>query len=196
MNGAEVPRRVDVCLKCGYSLRGLPASHHCPECGLPFDERSFVWTLRHRKRIGAGLAATLFYLYAVSLFLNLGSLLLRSAGDAFRMIPVIGFGLLMVYLARKYILIWWRGYLAATMPTGLYLRVDSANLEFIPWTSISRAAIKPSAFGAVIFLKHEKLVRDIVGPFRNREEAAAFVEVVSERIASYHAAHSPGAPTP
>lgn len=28
-------RRVNVCLKCGYSLLGLPATNACPECGTP-----------------------------------------------------------------------------------------------------------------------------------------------------------------
>ena len=26
-----------ICLHCGYSLRGLPAGHNCPECGHPSD---------------------------------------------------------------------------------------------------------------------------------------------------------------
>jgi hypothetical protein len=26
-----------LCLACGYCLKGLPASHQCPECGTPYD---------------------------------------------------------------------------------------------------------------------------------------------------------------
>ncbi len=29
-----------ICLHCGYSLRGLPAGHKCPECGHPSDRES------------------------------------------------------------------------------------------------------------------------------------------------------------
>ncbi len=29
-----------ICLHCGYSLRGLPAGHNCPECGNPSDRES------------------------------------------------------------------------------------------------------------------------------------------------------------
>ncbi len=26
-----------LCLHCGYSLKGLPARHRCPECGMPYE---------------------------------------------------------------------------------------------------------------------------------------------------------------
>jgi len=26
-----------ICLKCGYILSHLPETHHCPECGIPYD---------------------------------------------------------------------------------------------------------------------------------------------------------------
>ena len=30
-------QRHQVCIQCGYVLAGLPARHHCPECGLLYD---------------------------------------------------------------------------------------------------------------------------------------------------------------
>jgi hypothetical protein len=33
---------LDECPRCGYSLRGLPVEHCCPEWGLTFDRR---WTV-------------------------------------------------------------------------------------------------------------------------------------------------------
>jgi len=30
---ASIPR----CMECGYDLRGLPAGHRCPECGVTYD---------------------------------------------------------------------------------------------------------------------------------------------------------------
>ena len=44
------------CVQCGYSLKGLPGNHACPECGLRFDERSQVW----RKSPGIVVFAAMF----------------------------------------------------------------------------------------------------------------------------------------
>jgi|ERR1043166_3829953 hypothetical protein len=42
-----------VCLNCGYSLKGLPERHTCPECGRDFqiDEVRSAWKywIRHRR---------------------------------------------------------------------------------------------------------------------------------------------------
>ena len=35
--------RLRLCPKCEYLLVGLPAPHHCPECGLEYDEFSCDW---------------------------------------------------------------------------------------------------------------------------------------------------------
>ena len=35
--------RPDNCPRCHYSLRGLPESHRCPECGFPYGQETLVW---------------------------------------------------------------------------------------------------------------------------------------------------------
>lgn len=39
------------CVRCGYSLRGLPANHACPECGLRFDERCELYRVKDPKQV-------------------------------------------------------------------------------------------------------------------------------------------------
>ena len=45
------------CPRCDYSLRGLPANHACPECGLRFDEQCELYRTTNPK-------AAFFMLYA------------------------------------------------------------------------------------------------------------------------------------
>jgi len=40
--------RLPFCPQCQYSLRGLPATHRCPECGLGFDAESLMWIAKYR----------------------------------------------------------------------------------------------------------------------------------------------------
>jgi predicted RNA-binding Zn-ribbon protein involved in translation (DUF1610 family) len=170
------------CVQCGYSLRGLSARHECPECGLPFDERSQTWRTRYNKRLIVTLA-----------LISLGWLLMTwSFSTGLRRSPLpppllillhLGFAALFLFLLYRF---WrlYRGGFVATMPTGLYLRTDQSNTQVIEWSNISRAAVIPSPLGVVLFLKREKTTRNIVGPFRKREDAEDFVRHVEARLAS------------
>lgn len=40
-----------VCGKCGYSLKGLPDVHACPECGLDYDRISMLYNLHPLRTI-------------------------------------------------------------------------------------------------------------------------------------------------
>lgn len=65
--------------------------------------------------------------------------------------------------------------MAAVAPEKLIWRVDSTGDHTVLWSNVSRVAVKPSPVGIVVFLKREKSVIDIVGPFKNKEEAEQFV---------------------
>lgn len=59
---------LDTCPLCGYSLRGLPTDHKCPECGLAYDPSLIVirWKEESRARRAIGAAAFLVGLIAFS----------------------------------------------------------------------------------------------------------------------------------
>ncbi len=40
----ELAERLPFCPRCAYPLIGLPEAHQCPECGLPYDAASRMWT--------------------------------------------------------------------------------------------------------------------------------------------------------
>lgn len=59
---------LDTCPLCGYSLRGLPTDHKCPECGLVYDPSLVVirWKEESRARRAIPAAAFLVGLIAFS----------------------------------------------------------------------------------------------------------------------------------
>ena len=40
----ELADRLPFCPRCSYPFIGLPDAHQCPECGLPYDAESRMWT--------------------------------------------------------------------------------------------------------------------------------------------------------
>jgi hypothetical protein len=65
--------------------------------------------------------------------------------------------------------------------------IEQPTPQRIPWTDLSRATVTPGFIGATLFLKHKKSVRDILGVFKTREDAARFVDQVNDRIARANA---------
>jgi hypothetical protein len=99
---------------------------------------------------------------------------------------LLGMGAAFVVMVIKLIVFYRRGRLVATLPDGLWLRLDRPDSTVIPWDNISRVAFRPGFRkpGAVVFLRKERTVRDVVGVFRNRADAERFVEAATSYVAN------------
>lgn len=165
---------LECCPRCGYSLRGLPADHACPECGLRYDERSLLFRRRLSGRVWLNLLGFLGGAMIVWLdlawFMRLG--VWRWPGSPYLALAYLGM------LAWVAVHIWrqWRlGRMVAVLPEGLLFRWDRPAMEWVPWSNISRVVVGPSRLGVVIFLRRERTTRDLWGVFRSRDEAERLV---------------------
>ncbi len=166
------------CVQCGYSLKGLPGNHACPECGLRFDERSQVW------RKGPGIVVfvgMLGYLGSIGALIQMP----RAFGGFSNVIKAVVVLGVVVYVTSFLWLAWfcWRRFrqddFVATLPDGVYSRIARFRPTLTPWSDISRVTAAPGH--AAIVLK-DKSVRNILGVFRGREEVVRFVAAVEARI--------------
>jgi len=176
-------------VRCGYSLRGLPARHACPECGLHFDERCELYRVRNPKAailiwvlfLGGGWwnlenLPYLFSLAGASVWQKIGAL----AAVVYLIVAAFG----AFYLLRLYR----RGQVAAVTSDGLFLRLVGHNAELIPWEKIGEAKVKdlPSnkAQIARVYLKDkQKFVEfgGVANVFPTRADVDRFVGQVKQR---------------
>ncbi|HEY3245722.1 MAG TPA: hypothetical protein VGM03_20445 [Phycisphaerae bacterium] len=98
--------RLKQCPICGYSLRGLPRRHRCPECGFEYDECMFVLEFRDPRRLDSLLTKGLFVSFVALLALLMVLRLLgRLAGGGW-----IGVASVFVLILLATISVGWRGF--------------------------------------------------------------------------------------
>lgn len=131
---------LESCPRCGYSLKGLPTQHRCPECGLPVDRRWRVFGGRTMRRgnvraMRVVLGPVAFVLgYVV---LSAGVLLLfgRMPRNMWYMFLIYGTPLAAVlwYLFSKP-----KGFVAVG-PDGLAVHYRGKSATVYPWADLGRA---------------------------------------------------------
>ncbi|RME37270.1 MAG: hypothetical protein D6788_09830 [Planctomycetota bacterium] len=171
------------CPRCNYSLRGLPANHACPECGLVYDERSACW----RRKPGVGVYAGLLGYLASAYWMAILPRKFPGFPPLVRVLVVIMFVVYvgsLVYVAWRLWGVYKKGVVIALLPDGLYYRRDAGSLEKIPWEDISRVAAVPYPLGLGVFHKQAKAVRTLTGVFRSRRDVERCVALINERLAS------------
>ncbi len=165
------------CPVCHYSLRGLPASHRCPECGFEYDEHTLIWRPARRRGVYAVLVFVgLWALYeAVQLARSVVAThptLSREMILGAVLLPIIGVLLFRLWRAAR------RGRFIAVTPHGVFARSVHRE-ESIPWHAIEHVA--RGTRQVLIRWREDHDAYDFEWIFDTEDEAAAF------RVALEHA---------
>ncbi len=178
------------CVRCGYSLRGLPADHGCPECGLRFDERCALYRVTNPRQV---LAIWLMILgggwVSLKYLPHLANLAGASAWDTVGALTgvlwVVFVAAAVWFFVRRYR----RGFQVAITGDGLILRLPGFSDDLMPWRDIGGASIKERPAGkpqvASVFLKSTNKTMEIGGVanvFPKRAAVERFVGEVNERV--------------
>lgn len=178
------------CARCGYSLRGLPGNHACPECGLRFDERCERYRVTNPKQV-------LFVWIAIFsggwvALKNLPHVSNLSAASAWNRVGAlaavawvffVGFGVW--FLVQRYR----KGFEVAVTGDGLIVRLPGFDDKLIPWDNIGNASVKQMPeekpqVAEVFFKDKQKNVSigGVANVFPTPVHVQRFVEQVKGRI--------------
>jgi hypothetical protein len=167
------------CLRCRYSLRGLPTDHTCPECGLRFDSKSRVWRVRRNKAVFLPL---IWLVGGASFFIHAIGRIVSGIHRA-RWIAILTGSVVIIGIAVKGLVkLYWHGQFVALLPEFLVDGTRRGAPAYISWSNVVRVSLATGKVGAVVVLRRELEVRDMVGAFRTKTSAEEFVDAAQERI--------------
>lgn len=178
------------CVRCGYSLRGLPDNHACPECGLRFDQRCELYRVANPKQV--------LFIWIVIFgggWVNLRNLPhianLGAASTWQKILTLVALFWVVIVVAGVWFLVkrYRRGFEVAVTSDGLIVRLPGFNDDLIPWTNVGGVSVKERPEGkpqiAAVFLKDKQKSIDIGGGanvFPTQADVNRFVDQVNERI--------------
>lgn len=177
------------CVRCGYFLRGLPANHACPECGLRFDEDCALYRVTNPKQV---LAFSIMILAGgwVSLK-NLPHLANFAAASAWDKIGALAAALWIVFvvagtwfIVRRYR----QGYEVAVTADGLIIHLPALPDDLIPWSDIAsvdlqaRAPNRPQTARVHLSTGKTLTIGGVANVFPDTAVAEDFVTRVDERV--------------
>jgi predicted RNA-binding Zn-ribbon protein involved in translation (DUF1610 family) len=178
------------CARCGYSLRGLPAKHACPECGLRFDERCELYRAKNPKQVAV--------LWLVILgggwpsLRNVPHLANLGGATAWEMVGALAAALWIVlaaaglwFFVRRYR----RGFRVAVTTDGLVVDLPAIQQGLVPWENIADATVqdrppdKPQVVTVTLRERRKTLnLGGIANVFPTPTDAERFTRQVQERM--------------
>ncbi len=175
------------CVRCGYSLRGLPAEYACPECGLRYDERCALYRVPMPPRWIVLLVPFVAWMlwggidYFSCFPFRLPSSPLHLVSALMFLIPLLCVAYVIWIIMRLR-----RGDLKIAVTTdGLLVNLPHKRNELIPWTNITRASANVGSL--TVHLKRERRVVTFGGDykmFRTPAEAERCAGQINERISN------------
>ncbi len=178
------------CPGCGYSLRGLPATHACPECGLRFDECCELYRATNSRQTLVLLMPLLVGgFFGLKNFRDVLNFTTASAWEKVGVVFSVGClffaGIWGWFFVNRYR----RGVEVAVTSNGLIVRLPEFDGKLIPWDALGGASMKPLSEGkpqiAQVFFKDKRrpmTIGDVANVFPTRAHVERFVEQVKDRI--------------
>ncbi len=179
---------LDKCPQCDYSLTGLPANHVCPECGLPYDDKSQAYghgKLPYLTMAGVGVALWLAGRFTFDVVSG-GS---RTVGMVIGVLAMVSIS---VFVAREWRL-YRRGLLAVVLPGGLYVHLPNERTGLIPWKSLAEPV--RAVWYRTVQVSRTDRGHDlkISGVFRNKSDVERLRSQIEERIVATYPAREAAA---
>lgn len=190
---------IEKCPQYGYLLKGLPAEHVCPECGLAYDEQSKVYDDVGPKPL---LVVLVWFLFG-------GAAVLEAIDNSENLSPSWRIAIIVAWAAYGAIFAWliwrcWRLYrrgpLVAVLSAGLYLRYRKPDAELKVWGDVTQVRVRPGRIAVELGFKNSAYPRFVDDVFKSHEDAERFATQVRTRAAieepthnlSEHGTESPG----
>lgn len=138
--------RLRTCPVCEYSLAGLPAPHHCPECGFAYDEFACEWAMerRFRARLIRRWFLTLLLAVGMQVFVVLLARTVAVVISLEEFLFTTTWLLVGINAVFAFALLWRRkrkrSFVAITS-RGIHVKAEFAPGEIIPWKAVLRVRL-------------------------------------------------------
>lgn len=184
------------CPRCLFSLRGLPANHACPECGLRYDEQCKLYTVANPQQVLIVWMAIFASGWIVLKNLpKVPDFFTLSTGDQIETAAAVLWIVFVALMFRFMIKRYRQGYEVALTAEGLIIRLPAIDDKLIRWERVADIEVKsvPGRQRDSVLLTlsdpHKRVpIGGLAKVFSSREEMEEFVARVQARRAQAMAA--------